>query len=188
MSNHRQYNEVNGWTPEEVNQSKKKSGKKKWIIGGAVVLGLAVIGFSVPAQDTDTAKAPETSTQAPQDDVQAAAAPEPTQEGQEPQSEPQEKSGHTLRFEATTSDGSSASVTYIGSGFDIVQHQDEPMPWSVDIDGIENPIDAVGANVNVMQNGSGDVTCRALWDGEVVSENTSTGMFATASCTLPVSL
>lgn len=180
-------------------EPQKKGISKKWKIGGAVVAGLVVIGIFAPtdAEQTDaSATATATTTTAPEEDavqgdptppdVESIDAPEPTPAAAPAPAQAEEKkSGHTLRFEANTSDGSTGSVTYVGQDFNIIQHQDEPMPWGVDIDGIGNKWDAIGANISVQQNGGDEVTCRALWDGEVVSENTSTGDYAIAMCSLP---
>lgn len=96
--------------------------------------------------------------------------------------------GHTLTFEAATSDGSTGSVTYVSEDFNIVQHADMAMPWTETIDGIDSKWDALGANMSVQQNGSGEVTCKMIWNGEVVSENTSTGPYSIATCSLPSNL
>ena len=78
-------------------------------------------------------------------------------------------------------------VTYVAEDMNIIQHADMPMPWSETITGLGSKWDALGANVSVQQNGSGEVTCRVLWNDEVVSENTSSGAYSIASCSLPSS-
>lgn len=169
----------NQYAPQTpANHRAPKKSRKKWYIGGGIVLVLAAVGISTGnsgdkgADGTSTPAAPETAVTQPLDADTAA-----------PQAD-----GHTLTFRAFTSDGSTGSVTYLGPDAQITQRQDEPMPWSVDLPGLDNKWDTLGANVSVQQSGSGDVTCEVLWDGEQVATNTSSGPYSIASCSLPTDL
>lgn len=173
---------TNNYPPQTAgaHRAPKKS-RKKWYIGGGIILVLAAVGISTSnggddaPEGTSTPAAPETAATQPLDADTATEQPAATD-------------GHTLTFRASTSDGSTGSVTYLGPDAQITQRQDEPMPWSVDLPGIDNKWDAIGANVSVQQNGSGDVTCEVLWDGEQVATNTSSGPYSIASCSLPTDL
>lgn len=169
----------NQYAPQTpANHRAPKKSRKKWYIGGGIVLVLAAVGISTGnsgdkgPDGTSTTAAPETTVTQPLD-----------ADTDTPQAD-----GHTLTFRASTSDGSTGSVTYLGPDMQITQRQDEPMPWSVDLPGLDNKWDAIGANVSVQQNGSGDVTCEVLWDGEQVATNTSSGPYSIASCSLPTDL
>lgn len=207
MSKHRSTNEFPSYQQPQPDMPQPEKPKKKigkgWKIAGGTVAVLAAIGIFAPTgEDTEdsssAATATSTSTQesaadAPGSDL-TTDTPEPTETTEVP--EPTETAaapaasttGHTLTFEAATSDGSTGSVTYVGEDMNIIQHTDMAMPWSETIDGIGSDWDVIGANMSVQQNGSGEVTCRVLWDGEVVSENTSTGAYSIASCSLPTNL
>lgn len=200
MSKHRNTNPQSEFVYGDQPQAEEKKGiSKKWKIGVPVVIGLGIVGLMLPTDSDEDTTASTTSTTpethvdrpVPETVTPAVEEPEPTTtptETQEAVGNTDEARGNTLRFEASTSDGSTGSVTYIAENFDIIQHQDEPMPWSVDVEGIGDSWDVLGANISVQQNGSGEVTCRVLWNGEVVSENTSTGEFAIAMCSLPSTL
>lgn len=211
MSKHRSTNEFPSYQQPQPDMPQSEKPKKKigkgWKIAGGAVLAFAAIGIFAPTGSDDfdsssssataTRPAPEeTTVDAPGDDLteETTSAPEPTETVDDPT--PTETaaapaattSGHSLTFEASTSDGSTGMVTYVGEDMNIIQHTDMAMPWSETIDGIDSDWDVIGANMSVQQNGSGEVTCRVLWDGEVVSENTSTGAYSIASCSLPTNL
>lgn len=159
MSKHRSTN-TNPYAPE---QPKKK--RSKWLtigIPAAVIVGILAVATTGGDKDTSS---PDTS------DTPAAE---------------QTANGDTLTFTAETSDGSTASITYAGADMQITQNQDVPTPWSVDIPGLDGKWDAMGANVSVQQNGSGDVTCHVFWNGEEVATNTSNGPYSIATCNLPM--
>lgn len=150
----------NPYAPE---QPKKK--RSKWLtVGIPAVVVVGILALATTGGDKDTS-APATSNT--------------------PAAE-QTTDGDTLTFTAETSDGSTASITYAGADMQITQHQDVPTPWSVDIPGLNGKWDAMGANVTVQQNGSGDVTCHVLWNGEEVATNTSSGPYSIATCNLPM--
>jgi len=94
----------------------------------------------------------------------------------------EQQNGSTVKFEVETADGSNVSVTYTSAGDGASQAQDNATasPWSKEIQ-----VDKHGMlNVNVLaqQEGSGDVTCRILVDGEEVNSNTSSGPYSIATC------
>lgn len=158
MSKHRPT--PNPYAPE---QPKKK--RSKWLtVGIPAVVVVGILAVATTGGDKDTS-APATSNT--------------------PAAE-QTTDGDTLTFTAETSDGSTASITYAGADMQITQNQDVPTPWSVDIPGLNGKWDAMGANVTVQQNGSGNVTCHVLWNGEEVATNTSSGPYSIATCNLPM--
>lgn len=73
------------------------------------------------------------------------------------------------------------NITYVGAGqsMNIAQEQGAALPWSktVEMSGSMNV-----ATLSAQNAGSGDITCRITVDGEVVSEITSSGEYAIASC------
>lgn len=88
--------------------------------------------------------------------------------------------GNTLTYQVET-DGSTSNVTYVQQGSNISQEQGVQSGWSKDVQ-FDSKFDAIGANMTAQLDGSGTVTCRILWNGEVVSETTSTGDYVVASC------
>lgn len=179
----------NAYAPQHAAPAPAKKSRKKWIIGGAVVAALAVFGIATNGGDDENTgnAAPSATSPAPNADANTGATPATEDAANGAEATPA-ADGHTLTFRASTSDGSTGSVTYLGADMNITQRQDEPMPWSVDLPGIDNKWDALGANVSVQQSGSGEVTCEVLWDGETVATNTSAGPYAVASCSLPSDL
>lgn len=202
MSKFNTTNQTPNYGEQPEAQPKKKIGTG-WKIAGAAVVVFAAIGIFAPTGDDDSSNTPTTEAQptsttatvAEQTDNDAPA-PTPTDE---PVTNSDDDNGswlsdltssesHTLRFEADTSDGSNGMVTYVGKDFNIIQAADQPMPWSAEQTDIDSKFDVLGANVSAQQDGSGEVTCRIFWDGEVVAENTSTGPYAVVSCSLPSGL
>lgn len=86
----------------------------------------------------------------------------------------------TVTYQVEGSGGNS-SITYSGRDFNIAQETAATLPWTKDV-----TIDGLGKTVTLSatndENG-GDVTCRILVDGNAISEQTSSGPFASASCT-----
>lgn len=209
MSKHRSTNDFPSYQQPQPDMPQPEKPKKKHT-GLKITAGIAAVLLIAAActstdDDEATSSASETTSAQPTDTLTTTGnapepdttgsdpepttdAPEPTAPAEQETSTDDTATGHTLTFEAHTSDGSTGSVTYVSEDFNIVQHADMPMPWTETIDGIGSKWDALGANMSVQQNGSGEVTCRVLWDGEVVSENTSTGAYSIATCSLPSDL
>ncbi|MEU6565276.1 MmpS family transport accessory protein [Nocardia nova] len=84
----------------------------------------------------------------------------------------------TYQVEGT---GQSSSITYSGKDFNVAQETAAAMPWSkqVTIDGLGKTVSLSASND---ENG-GDITCRILVGDKVISEQKSSGPFASASCT-----
>lgn len=164
--------------PYTTDQPKKK--RSKWLTIGvptAVVIGIvAVTTNGDKGDDTPTADAPSV----------VAESPAPGQPTDPATGAPAATDGDTLTFTAETSDGSTVDVTYLGADGQITQNQGMASPWSVDIDGLDGKWDAIGANMNAQQQGTGEVTCRVLWNGEEVATNTSSGPYSVVSCSLPM--
>lgn len=83
----------------------------------------------------------------------------------------------TYRVEGTSSD---ASVTYSGRDMNMSQETAITLPWSKDV-----TIDGIGKYVSMTaSNGDagGEITCRILVGDRVISEQTSSGPYASASC------
>ena len=203
MSKHRSTNDFPSYQQPQPDMPQPEKPKKKvgkgWKVAGGAVAVLAAVGIFAPtdgeeqdtaATTTATSPAQETTTDAPGSDTTTA--PDPTTTAPEPATTAPapaaEQDGNSIRFEAATSDGSSGSVTYVGKDMNIIQHADTPMPWNDTITGLGSKWDALGANMSVQQNGAGEVTCRMYWNDELVSENTSTGAYSIASCSLPTDL
>ncbi|CDZ90785.1 MmpS family transport accessory protein [Rhodococcus ruber] len=84
----------------------------------------------------------------------------------------------TYQVEGT---GTGASVTYSGRDMNMAQETDVTLPWTKDV-----TIDGLGKFVSLTVTNNedgGSITCRILADDAVVSEQTSSGPFASANCT-----
>lgn len=206
MSKHRSANEFPSYQEPQPDMPQPEKPKKKHT-GLKITAGIAAVLLIAAActstdDDEATSSASETTSAQPTDtltttgnaptpDTTTANDPEPTADAPEPETTQDDTpavTGHTLTFEASTSDGSTGMVTYVAEDFNIVQHSDMAMPWSETVTDITSDWDVIGANMSVQQNGSGEVTCLMTWDGEVVSENTSTGPYSIATCSLPSNL
>ncbi|WP_227983226.1 MmpS family transport accessory protein [Nocardia spumae] len=84
----------------------------------------------------------------------------------------------TYQVEGT---GPDSSITYSGRDFNIAQENGATLPWSkqVTIDGLGKTVSLSATN----DEKGGDVTCRILLGDKVISEQKSSGPFASASCT-----
>ncbi|WP_210746812.1 MmpS family transport accessory protein [Nocardia speluncae] len=76
--------------------------------------------------------------------------------------------------------GSEAAVTYLGRDQGMAQETGVSLPWSKDvlISGWDRIVSMTAANGPA----GGDITCRILVDGRVMTEQTSSGPYASASC------
>jgi hypothetical protein len=85
----------------------------------------------------------------------------------------------TVTYEVTGT-GDSVAVTYSGRDFNTAQETGVGLPWRKDvvIDGLGKTVILTGTR----SMGDGTVTCRISANGKVVSEQTSSGPFASASC------
>ena len=74
-------------------------------------------------------------------------------------------------------------VTYTSDdSFNISQENGVALPWTKTVD-LGSGIFGGGASLQAQGDGSTDsITCRVMRDGEVVSENTSTGQFVVVTC------
>ncbi|MFI5720547.1 MmpS family transport accessory protein [Nocardia sp. NPDC051750] len=76
--------------------------------------------------------------------------------------------------------GTEAAIAYLGRDQDMVQETAADLPWSKDVS-----VGGWGRIVSLTAtNGvdGGDITCRILVRGKVMSEQTSSGPYASASC------
>ena len=97
--------------------------------------------------------------------------------------EPDPEQG-TYKFEFVTSDGSGGDVTWNDGDMNIRQDSTAQSGWTAEFPG-ENKWDVLGANLLVQNQGSGDITCRTYHNGEVILENTSSGLYAVVTCNIP---
>ncbi|OXR40743.1 putative transport accessory protein MmpS2 [Nocardia cerradoensis] len=84
----------------------------------------------------------------------------------------------TYQVEGTSA---SSSITYSGRDFNIAQETDATLPWSKQV-----TIDGLGKTVSLSattDEQGGDITCRVLVGDKVISEQKSSGPFASAHCT-----
>lgn len=94
--------------------------------------------------------------------------------------------GHVVELQADGSEGAEVSVTFVNDEFETTQHSKVDTPWSAEITRLSAPESALGINMTAQVSGDGgSVSCRILWDGEVVSEDDGSGPFAIADCVLP---
>lgn len=166
------------YPPQE--QPKKKGGCMKWvlIILGVIIVIAVIASIAGGGGDEETATEVDTTEPA---EVQEEAAP-----ADEPAAEPEQEAGESgLRWEAETSGGTPMDITYVGENFNITQQQGQASPWTATVD-VDSKMDVMGANMSAQNTGGGDVTCRVYWDGELVNENTSSGEYAIATCSLPM--
>lgn len=87
--------------------------------------------------------------------------------------------------------GDASSTTYITYAVDekanLAQVRGEALPWSVDVDfphGVFGPTLSLVAQS--ASSGSEEITCRILWDDEVVAESSARGPYAVVTCVGPV--
>jgi hypothetical protein len=83
----------------------------------------------------------------------------------------------TYQVEGT---GSDVSITYLGRDFGMARETVAAVPWRKDV-----TIDAFGTMVSLTASNNadgGEVTCRILVGDRVVSEQTSSGPYASAGC------
>ena len=87
-------------------------------------------------------------------------------------------------YEVTAEGGETAMVTYTSDdSFNISQENGVALPWTKTVDLGSGILGGDGASLQAQGDGSADsITCRVVRDGEVVSENTSTGQFAVVTC------
>jgi hypothetical protein len=87
-------------------------------------------------------------------------------------------------YEVTAEGGETAMVTYTSDdSFNISQENGVALPWTKTVDLGSGILDGGGGSLQAQGDGSADsITCRVVRDGEVVSENTSTGQFAVVTC------
>lgn len=76
--------------------------------------------------------------------------------------------------------GSEAEVTYLGQDQGMAQETGVSLPWSkvVPVRGWDRIVSMTAANGPA----GGDITCRILVEGRVMTEQTSSGPYASASC------
>ncbi|MGW0177895.1 MmpS family transport accessory protein [Nocardia sp. NPDC003345] len=83
----------------------------------------------------------------------------------------------TYRVEGT---GSGVSISYLGHDLGMAREIAAAVPWTKDV-----PVLDLGKIVSLTATNSahgGDITCRILVAGRVLSEQTSTGPYASAGC------
>ena len=160
--------------PPQEQPKKKRGGCMKWglIILGVLILIAVIVSVAGGGGGDDESEPADTGTNEQQGDQSEDAPAEA------------EQSGHTLRWEVETSDGSPANVTWMGANMNMSQNQGAATPWTQEVQA-DSKWDLIGANMNAQNQGSGDITCRVYWDDEVVNENTSSGEYAMVTCTLP---
>ena len=152
----------------------------KW---GLIILGvlivIAVIASIAGGGDGEESKVEGEATETSQSEAD-------NTPGDESAGEPGQEAGESgLRWEAETSTGAPMDITYVGENFNITQQQGQASPWTTTVD-VDSRMDVMGANMSAQNTGGGDVTCRVYWEGELVSENTSSGDYAIATCSLPM--
>ncbi len=83
----------------------------------------------------------------------------------------------TYQVEGT---GPSSSITYAGKDFNMAQETSAALPWSkqVTIDGLGKLVSLSATN----DDQGGDITCRILVGDKVISEQKSSGPYASAHC------
>ncbi|RAV33042.1 MmpS family transport accessory protein [Corynebacterium heidelbergense] len=86
---------------------------------------------------------------------------------------------HKISY-AVEGDAKDASVTYSAGQSNTSQDTGVAAGWTKEVT-ITGPLGATSTATNGM-NDTGAVTCKILKDGNVISENTATGAFATATC------
>lgn len=151
---------------ESPDDKKTSKGKKIGTIAGIAILIIVLLGALSTCSGKDDGK-----PSAKSDTTSSAKV--------------EKRETNTLTWEAETSGGTAISVTYTTKGMNISQESDAASPWAKDIQ-VKSKYDLIGANMSAQNTGSGDVTCRAKWNGKVVSENTSKGEFTIASCSIDI--
>lgn len=85
----------------------------------------------------------------------------------------------TVAYEVTGT--GTASVFYSGRNFDTAQENDTALPWTknVTMDGLLKVVSLTATNGAE----DGEISCRITVGGKVIAEQTSSGAFATVTCT-----
>lgn len=154
---------------------KKPFYKRVWFIILAIIVLIIVIagvaGGGDDKKDTasanSTAAAPEAQPGTESDD----------QSGVQPGTE---SDGDTMQL-VLESDGAPINATWLQGG-NTAQEQGVASGWTKDIP-VDGKWDAIMNNVTGQLDGSGSLTCKILWNGEVITESTSTGDYAVVTCT-----
>lgn len=132
-----------------------------------VIVGIAAGGGKDTTQDNTaaTSGSSDQSGNAPQDNQDQEEAP----------------AGKDVMQYVLETDGAPVNATFASQGANISQEQGVPSGWTKDIE-FDGKWDALGANLSGQLDGSGTVTCRMLWNGQVVAENQSSGDYAVVTC------
>ncbi|MBC2644739.1 MULTISPECIES: MmpS family transport accessory protein [unclassified Rhodococcus (in: high G+C Gram-positive bacteria)] len=80
-----------------------------------------------------------------------------------------------------TGEGQGAIVTYTSADMNMAQESGIALPWTKEVT-VTGIIKTASLTASNGFEDSGTITCRILVDGAVVTENTSSGVGATASC------
>ncbi|WP_066584078.1 MmpS family transport accessory protein [Corynebacterium provencense] len=155
---------------------KKPFYKRVWFIILAIIVVIIIIAGVAGGGDDkkDTASANST----------AAAAPEAqpgTESGDQSGAQPGTESDGNVMQLVLESDGAPINASWLQNG-NTAQEQGVASGWTKDIPA-DTKWDALMNNVTGQLDGAGTLTCRILWNGEVITESTSTGDYAVVTCT-----
>lgn len=152
------------------------------LVGGAVVVALAVFGFIGNATDDGGGYRAPTSETFEQPPPPATPQVEPAAPVEQAPAEPVDTT-HEVVYRVDGS-GSAVSVTYSTNGTGASsQANGESLPWSK-TESIEDNVLNVYSLI-AQNEGSGEISCSISVDGEQVAAETSTGPYAVVMCTTP---
>lgn len=156
-------------TQQQPTQPEKKPFyKRAWFIILAIIVVVIIIAVAISGGKED--KKDATSTPATT----------PVQADDRPVAQPgTETPGNELQL-VLESDGALINASFLDRG-NVAQEQGVSSGWTKHISA-DNKWDAMMSNVTGQLDGSGNVTCRILWNGEIITESTSTGDYAVVTC------
>lgn len=129
----------------------------------------ALVGASLESSDSDSSDVKEVKS--------------PKQKADEKAETPADDNDGVFRIEVTSTGSDSGSVTFVqpdNDSFNMSQANNVSLPFVKEWTGVDDL--PLGWNMNAQQNGGGDLTCTVTLDGEVISENTSSGDYSVVTC------
>lgn len=161
-------------TLQEPQPQKKPFYKRVWFIILAIIVLIIVIAGIATGGDDKKDTASSTTPTAP------AAQPDTNSDDQAEAQDDSDSASNTMQL-VLESDGAPINATWLQGG-NTAQEQGVASGWTKDIP-VDNKWDAIMNNVTGQLDGAGSLTCKILWNGEVITESTSSGDYAVVTCT-----
>lgn len=186
-----------GYRPQPQQPAKRKSwaargwrvARDPWILLGVVLFLGGCVVFVLAATNGQQA-APETLTTTPARPAPSALpSPRPLPPPQPaPLRPPPPPAPATIVYEVSGDASNTTHITYaVDEKGNLAQLRGESLPWSAEV---HFPHGVFGPTLSLVaqsaSGGSEAITCRILWDDEVVAESSARGPYAVVTCVGPV--